>query len=344
MQNSLRFILVLAVAAGLIGAPTKTPPAFADKLKVERRILLPDGQPAAGVGVILRSLNKTDGSLKQEVKAATDATGLLSAEIEVEPEERLGDPGRITGYLIVDALGTALTFENFNSWRHWAPDNIRPIHLTAGYTLSGKVVTNAQVPVPNAKIAVQSFSTEWSPWRLNDPNTHVATPELFGTSGADGTFTLRAVAINEATSDSADVRPRLNMSATAVINGQTWIGWTELSPGKADPPPTEKPDPFSIIPLYPTLSVRGKVVSEATGQLVAGAAARLVGHPNSLIVTLPPAVTGPDGAFEFKDVPAVFQLFVEVSHPDMAKGWTRIGEEHLAVFNRNGPKPNSMMT
>src|SRR5688500_4431603 len=105
-----------AVNAMLIAVLLGTRPAFADKLKVSRQILLPDGKPAVGAKVLIRTLNHADGTLKQDAKAVTDETGTFAVEVEEDKEDSNADPSRVTGYIMVDAPGAALTFEGFNNW------------------------------------------------------------------------------------------------------------------------------------------------------------------------------------------------------------------------------------
>lgn len=321
--------------------------AFALNLKVERQILLPDGKPAVGAQVLVRSLKSVDGTLLEDKAATTDAQGRVSTEIEMDNDGR-DDPVRVTGYLEVDAPGAALTFENFGVWRGRRPENVAPLRLTQGYQVTGEVQRNDGQPVPGATITLHAFASNWSPWRINYPGAGIVTPQASGKTGTDGTFSLRPVAINQQNYGNGDPTLRLNVSATATINGQAWAGQTEMwgrqmvgAPAPPTPAPVPAPggpaslDPMSTIPLYPTMDVRGRVLDAVSGAPVAGAGVSLMGSPNMVISTLAPVTTNTEGAFEFKGVPAVFQLFAQVTHPNLSEGWARIGEERLQVLNKN---------
>lgn len=296
--------------------------------------------------MLVRSLRSVDGTLLQDKTATTDAEGRVSTEIEVDNDGR-DDPVRVTGYLVVDAPGAALTFENFGVWRGRRPEDVAPLRLTQGYEVTGKVQRNDGQPVPGATITLHAFASNWSPWRINYPGAGIVTSQASGKTGTDGSFSLRPIAINQQNYGNGDPTLRLNVSATATINGQAWAGQTEMwartmvgapapVPAPAAPAP---PDPMSIIPVYPTLDVRGRVLDAVSGAPVAGAGVSLMGSPNMVISTLAPVTTNQDGTFEFKGVPAVFQLFAQVTHPNMSRGWARIGEERLQVLNKNAKEP-----
>lgn len=322
-------ILSLILTASLLPIDGGLRPALADKLIIKRQILLPGDKPAAGARVLLRSLNTASGTLKQDMRLVADGDGRIDAVMEVDKSDFGSE--RNNGYLMIDSPDAALTFEEFSNLPHHGNDRTDLIRASAGFPVTGKVVTNQGTPVAGARIVVHGFSAV----PLNVQNLGIGTPEMTGQSQADGSYTLRSMAFNLQTFGNGDPVIRLVVSATTTINGETWMGWTQDMVVSRARTAADKPDPFAVLTLYPTARVHGKVVRQTDHSPVEGAIVRLVAHPNGVVGALPPVTTDGRGMFEFRDVPAVFQLFAEVSHPALSNGWTRIGEDRLAIFNRN---------
>lgn len=330
--------LLLGVAGAALAQ--EAVPAPVQVLAVERLIQLPDGKPAAGAKVLLRTLNSKDGTLKQEKRVVADEQGVVRAEIESDESEGFGSP-RITGYMVVDVPGMALAFEKFENWRRRS--NVEPLRLSAGYQIKGKVLTRQAEPVENAEIILVAFASNWSNWRINYPVANILTPEATTRSKADGSFEMRPVDIVEQTFGNGPPAVRPLLAVRAVKGDKVLVGSGEVSaraiesrlPNGQQP---ANPRPEDSIRVYPAATVRGRVVNALDGQPIAGAQVVLRADAGGGVeALLRPAVSGQDGAFEFVDVPPAFQLFAEASHEAFAGGWTQIGEKRSQIA---GDEPN----
>jgi hypothetical protein len=299
------FQLSVVWICGLLSAAQAVP------LKIERAIIFPDGKPAAGAKVLARSLNTKDGTLKDEKRIIADDKGIARGEIEVDPDDAFS-PIRTTGYLVVDAPGMALTFEDFNNWHHWAPDLVQPIRLGVGHEITGKILDADKQPVAGALVTLAAFNTQWFNWRVNYPSANILTPEASTQSGADGAFTLRPVLVVGRSGEASGGSPIL--VARAAHNGATLSGAAHYYP-------SDKSE--FVLRVAPTSVVRGRLTNSLDGSPVAGAKVKLIAYPGAEIeATVTPVQTGPDGAFVFEEVGPQRQLFATATHPDYGNGWT----------------------
>ena len=85
--------------------------AVEETFTVSRKVLMPDGNPAVGARVIIRTLGGDNGLL-QEVETKTGPDGMISATVRYDrPEMAMSPFGSVSnGYLIVDVPGCALAF------------------------------------------------------------------------------------------------------------------------------------------------------------------------------------------------------------------------------------------
>ena len=308
----------------------------AEVTHITQTLLLPSGQPAVGAKVEIRTVHDETGALKKELNIVADATGTFSADVDLD---RTTHPLQLKGYVIIDAPGTALAFESIDEVQGRSFRHEGLLRLRTGGILSGTVTTSERTPVANATVTLHEFSVGPSYWRLNDAGAGFVTPEMVTKSASDGTWALRPVAIEEQTFGNGQAFLRAELSATAKVKNETWAGSTELVPQEASTPPPARPDPFRQIVLYPTVTVRGQVVNAETGKPIAGAKLKIAAYPDSITVTIPAATSEPAGHFMFANVPAVFELFVTASHPDLSQGWTRITPETpRMVIDGTGPR------
>lgn len=331
MKTSLRRIssagglLLLSLAAS----------TSADAVRISQTVLLPDGRPAVGARVTIRTVVSQTGTLKKELNVVTDATGAFSTDVDVDKTD---NPLQMKGYVIVDAPGNALTFENVGEVQRRSSSHEGPLRLTSGGVLSGTVTTQNKRPVADAIVTLHWFSVGYTHWSLNDTGAGFATPGLIGKTASDGTWTMRPVAIEEQTFGNGKAFLHAELSATAKIGSGTWAGSTELVPQTVGAPSPDRPDPFRQIVLYPTVTVRGQVVNAETGKPVAAAKLKLEAYPGRVVGTIPTVTSNAAGRFEFDDVPAVFELFVTASHPHLSQGWTRVTPQTpRMVIDGTGP-------
>jgi len=172
-------LLVLLVALGCaLGEETMT---------VSRKILLPDGKPAVGAKVIIRSFAQV--KLLQEVQATTGPDGIVTAVVQYRSFNTGGPQGpggpASYGYMMVDMPGCALAFGKLMAPKPAATGNGAPaapagpklggmpsfpsgggkktdenvLKLAPAYTQTGQVVDAAtKQPVPNASVFVGTLA------------------------------------------------------------------------------------------------------------------------------------------------------------------------------------------
>jgi hypothetical protein len=308
------FLLLLTLSFG-------TSILHADTFKVKRQIVLPDGKPAGGARVLLRTLKSEDGSLLAEKYVTADEAGMVNAQIESAPRS-VNDEIRVTGYLMVDVPGTALAFEKFSNLR---VADLPPLKLGNGYEIKGKVLDEARQPIAGARVMLAGFTSNWGTWRINWPSVNIATPEAITNTGGDGTYQLRSVDIIEQTFGNGPPAVRPLTLATVSREDITLIGREESFARRIDGNREASARPENVIRVMPCRDVRGRVVSAIDARPVAGASMRLRAFPgDDVSAMIAPTTTNADGTFEWKGVPYSLLLFTEARHADYAMGYAPI--------------------
>jgi hypothetical protein len=310
--------------------------SLSQALTISRTLYKPDGKPAAGAGVLIRTL-KADGTLKEDRRVTADAKGAITADVEVET---MPAPMKRAGYLLITTPGCAVTLAELTLPEQSGGTGAafgRPadppgtIRLLPAYGLTGSVRTAAGTPVPGAKLTVHALGAN-DPWGfqkcwVNAGAGRLVTPELTTVSGADGAFTLKGVVIARPAGsrgrDGGEPIP-ITVSAQATGPDGTLLGEARLT---FNPSPLRPGDAVNEnrITLLPALTARGKVLHAVTGLPVAGATVQLVA-PLDVIGTRPAVVTQEDGAYEFLDMAADSRLFATATHPQLASAWLRLTE------------------
>jgi len=317
-----------------------------------RKILLPDGKPAAGVKVIFRTISRSQERLLQEAEVTTDADGVAAKEMTYE-KLTVPMPTPQYGYLIVDAPGYALAFGQFQIAQtdESQPATVYfPLTLTPAYEEMGTVVDAASnAPIAGATVSVMAFGSNPLNGRMliNVPNAGMQTPAMTAVSGIDGTFHLRGVTTEFAPKsfrfngkvDEAKIG-RLNemaqrrgfrdnrttakasasLTASAKVGGKVYSGGlASYTFGSTLPNP-----PKLVLALSPAVAVSGHVVHALTRKPLSGVTVTLYGDPSTAVKSLSTATTDATGTYTFPTVPGVRQLFAVATCPDFGDGYIRI--------------------
>lgn len=330
------FSLLLVFPALLPCAPARSQ----EKLTVTRRITLPDGGPAVGAKVTVRTW--TPEKLLDERQVQTDANGGFTAEVLYE---RPAAPMQRRGCLVIDMPGYALTLANLPTsgsagggrafppppMPGLVPAPIGPgggrgpdgsLRLAPAYQQSGQVLDPQGAPAAGATVTVRSVGTGpfGGGFPANVPEAGIAMPELVAKTGADGTFTLRGLAVE----NMGYVVPSTNAAVWARVDagGKVFAGGNERFFFRGGAQPGRQPSPdtteIRLVPCYP---VSGRVLNSATGAPVAGANVHLLSEPAFAAAVTLPVMTDADGRYLFPGVPSANILFVQASHPDLAGAW-----------------------
>jgi len=307
-----------------------------EMLTISRQVLLPDGKPAAGVRVLIRT-QADDNCLLQEIETKTGPDGMVRAVVRYHPPEMPFSPfGPVSnGYLMVDAPGCALAFGKLfggtpggGAMRPGmmppppamipggAPPTRAggspvvgggaPLQLVPAYQNTGVVVTGEnKQPVAGATVfpvaLVKSVPVNFL-W------AGFMTKELVTTTGPDGTFTLRGV-----TAESLGGMGPPYMAGTvpaglvayATVGERTLVGENDRFVYSPQP----RGGPVEIA-LQPTVTLEGRVMNGRTNKPVAGIRVHLEGS-STWINCLPAVITDAEGDYQFTAVlpgPRVYAL------------------------------------
>jgi len=301
-----RRAIALGLAAAVLWAWELASVAGAAPVTVGWKVLLPDGKPAAGAKVLVRVV-QTGRLTVKDTWVETGDDGAFSADVDIEPGA-WDEPGAGYGFVLIDMAGHALL-------AHEAPyGNLRKpseLKLSADFEVSGQVVGPDGQPVPAADVSVLhlkplSQDVAAGPWGLNVPRWGAQYLPLTTKAGADGAFKLRGITADMGT-------PMVGVTASA----PGLQGFPSESYVRPEGPPLK-------VHLKPTLSVSGRVVQALTGEPVAGARVRPFAHPADQAATRAYPETDAEGRFTIADLYPVEKLFVEATHPNLAKAWAEL--------------------
>ena len=314
------------------------PAQAADIVTLSRQVLLPDGKPAVGASVLVRSFSRDkDGPwLPRDTLVATDDNGVFTAQgyrDHLYRHRLLPAP-----YILIDAPGCALHVLHWSAankddpWDATTKKDRPPLKLSSDRPIVGKVVDTSGRPLPGVALTVTSLNngfTGWHTW------SGFNAPGFKAQSRADGTFTLRA--INARLPEHADGMAYLNVrvSASTTLRGYEWHAETSFAyfslqgetPG-TDMPPPRLPNPF-VLKLHPTIKLRGRVVDAVTGQPKNNV---LVSIKDTQAFTLnrPRPAPSPDGRFDLTAT-SPFRLEFTISGD---KEWAQLSKEQTLVGPR----------
>ncbi len=321
-----------------------------DTLTIQRKIVLPDGTPAAGATVTIRTYGG-EGVLLQELVTQTGADGLLNATVKyIFPMGPMGPVGNdvTNGYLMVDMPHCALAIGRLVGGKKTggtSPSKVVmpygtgaqaplggfigggggggggplvPMKLLADYQQSGIVLNKAtNAPVPGAQVAVVSFNPAFE---MNLGWPKVSTAVMRTTAGDDGVFTLRGVSIEQPGGAYLYNAASAFLVARQTIDDKVLVG--ELRRFAFSP--TAKPAPQQVL-LAPTTALEGLVVDAQTRAPLAGATVRLRASNSLWTDTLPTQVTGTDGRYRFPAITPATSLYVLATASNYTPGLAQVG-------------------
>jgi|GEM_PF-2201209 len=317
-----------------------------EMLTIARQVLLPDGKPAAGARVLIRTQGD-DSCLLQEIETKTGPDGMVRAVVRYHPPEMPFSPfGPVSnGYLMVDAPGCALGFGKLFGGtpgggamrpgmmppppamfpggvpptRAGEPPAVgggAPLQLSPTYQNTGVVIDGeTKQPVAGATVfpvaLVKSVPVNFL-W------AGFMTKELVTTTGADGSFILRGV-----TAESLGGMGPPYMAGTvpaglvayATVGERTLVGEND----RFIYAPQPRGGPVEIA-LQPTVTIEGRVMNGQTNKPVSGIKVHLEGT-STWINCLPAVLTDAEGGYRFTAVipgPRVYALAKDARY---TTGW-----------------------
>lgn len=290
-RTSARFsILILLLALNLAIA-------HSDDRKIKWQVFLPDGKPAAGARVFLRTFSDAK-NLEKEPAKETVFIADEQGRVEVSTENNF----KPDDTLLIDAEGCAIAeIRVFRKSSLEMPDKYyETIRLQKDFQFRGRVVDTGGLPVAGAQVTLMGLPINW-------PQNGISTPQLITSSEADGTFVMRGL------SDPDDFRsgPALEFYATS-RDGEKLLAFGQKLVDMREHTPATNYETGLLI-LRPTIQVRGTVVNEFTNQPVDGARVSLQQDLNFYWPPAPVEITK-NGHFEFRNVP----LFTGHGSPESA--------------------------
>lgn len=312
-----RAVLIVGVLVLLAGGGQADPV----KKLVERTVLLPDGQPAAGLKVIIRTFGP-GGIGVTDYEATTDEQGRFAREVPVEvvkfdPMNQWRD-----GYVLIAAPGCALALAvldpsaRLTGWH--GPSPTTELKLKPAFAVAGQVLGPDKTPVAGATVTIHHLGGGLGQplWHLNSPEKQVTTPQASATTGGDGRFVL----------------PGLWAEKDDLLSGYC----EARAPGlKTVDQPYFNCNPRFVQPLNltlaPTFTVRARVLDPA-GKPVAGATVTPYGEPWAAIKRAGVQTTGADGTCAWADQPRFRELCLQALHPDFAMGEAPVSLKEAEAF------------
>lgn len=277
--------------------------AGADENSFSRKLLLPNGAPAAGARVLVHRVPIRRESPYKWLVA--NAQGVVRVD-----KRDLNEP--TDSFAMIDAPGCALNF-----WTNFHRNT--ELELKADTPLRGRVVDNAGRPVANATVLVREFDTIiHGSWAVNLSSRKNYPSQLVTHTAKDGRFVLRGIA----TEDYPQIRVGVLMQAK--IKGHTWGGLSSLT---LNTKPAQENNDIKLV-VRPPVVIQGRALNATTGKPLANVIVRL--HIEHLMeLWTPPVeniVTGRDGKFVFEASPPAKDWKVSAR----AKGFTMVGAQLLA--------------
>lgn len=286
-----------------------------------RKIVLPDGTPAAGATVTI--LTNHPGAGLQRILTTTDANGIFTARVRKSVSH-----GLHTGFMLVALPHYALCLGRLteaSGQRYSEPGftgTYGPLTLQPAFQQEGLVVDDATgTPVPNATVMVIALNN----FVVNVPSQGITTPSFSATTDAAGKFSMSGATVEPGmilagmSGDGPQLAAPGGARAAVVVvakTGETVLGGESLhfvlSPTPAAMPQT--------LHMEKAISIEGKVLNSITHAPIVGAKVSLTGKRNLWMSGLPEISTDANGAYR------VFLLaggavFITVTHPDFCSGW-----------------------
>ena len=341
MRTPLVLFLLLCLA-GVVQAETT--------LTVSRKVVMPDGTPAANAKVTLRTF--TANGLVQELVTQTGADGTIEATMKYEPAADPFAGNTSAGYMMVDVAGCALAFGRLTP-KAGTPTGtgMRPgrhgsggggvggggglplpgggssstggdttLKLLAAYQQTGTVVDGeTKAPVPGAKVMVTGFNGGVG---VNLGWAGFHTPELMTTADDKGAFILRGTTAESLGGMGLPMMsswPVSTVIAMGTVNGHTEAGGNEHfcfnNPRRTD----------QQVLLGSTMALEG-TVKDGDGHPVAGVSVRLRGIPSYWVYSMPAAVTDANGVYEFPLLATTYRIYVLASKPGYAGSFVQAAD------------------
>lgn len=285
---------------------------------ISQRVLLPNGQPAAGAAVTVR-LARPESRRFEELRAVTDARGAYAVSGQVDPA---GVANLTAGYALIDAPGCVLTVTELPLLRAGAaPATLR---LDEDCPYAGRVVDEAGTPMAGATLSVIQLggTDSWGSIRalLNAPLMNLATPIMTAKTDAAGAFILRGATLvdddHAGTAGDGALTPGKLVAFVQTAAGLL-AGETDIIFKPANVPQGNPPRPLVVAP---TLTVRGTVINAQSNNAVGNAEITFAGESAAASV-LPAARTDARGTFEYYGVPRMSNIYAIADHQNTSTGW-----------------------
>jgi uncharacterized GH25 family protein len=250
------------------------------------RVVDESSQPVAGATVTLYlwSVNSSSGEPEQ-VSTQEQTTGEDgSFTVSAEPVD--SQSGRRTQALIVARKeGLAMAWENWSKRDNMAT----ALKLTKPATISGRIVDDADKPVPGASVAMAyvAIASAGRQSRISDAR---AIPAFTTKADADGSFTFSGLP-TDASMDFWAAAPGRATVCTRNPRG----GWGGFTAGQTDVK--------IVLPLE--AHVEGKVLEKTTGKGIGGLTVRCYDPDGGVMVWARPVVSAEDGSFSFAGLPGM---------------------------------------
>lgn len=320
--------------------------AHAGTMHLVRWVLLPDGRPAEGASVLVRTFqydehtnsNNPAPTLLREYRFITDAEGCVNIIFPTTyPKERRVDS--ISGYLLFEKSGYAPAIAEIRDLSAEITVMLEP-----AYTATGRVMSADNHPVPHATVTLHMIAKPFNQevTVLNNAAKGIVTPVFTTVTDDQGVFKLSGPA--------AQYRPiRAYVSASATINGQILVGGTSqitflahrvIPPGTFHsgvaalllPGDWGNPSAAVVITVFPALQGQGTVKDAFSGKPLSGAVVTATGEPAWQFGCVPSVTTDNSGHYTLQGVPAsISKLLVGATAKNYAPARAKATELHVGT-------------
>lgn len=338
--------------------------AFAeDTFIVSRKVLMPDGTPAVGAAVTIRTYGD-DEKLLQEMTTNTDNTGMVNATVKYNYPTEKSSETISNGYMIVDMPNCALSFAKLigknpdvqiiPSFKGSIDDTIlkskypvksfsdsmkdTTLKLKTDYQQKGIVLNKENQPVADAQVTVIGFVQTI---KVNFGAPVISTPSMITTTAKDGTFVLRGV--------TAEPLSRLGMPymsdtapcfivASAKVDGKVMVG--ENSSFVFSSRLREK---NQEILLDYTTSLTGKVINSISGKPLTGVNVHVKAVESLWSYILPICTTNEQGDYTYPVITQSSDMYVLTSTSGFADGFICVGSVGGSYRGKLQPLPDKVI-